>query len=122
MGIDVTWIYNQNYILQAFKGEHIFKADEKSEAEYAVLKYEEKIGQDEDGKSYVMGFESSKLLVGFHYEIPNNTLCTFWRYGKKHIPLFERSSNQSITLEEIKNRKRMMRDYAYKIKSIEKED
>lgn len=60
-----------------------------------------------------------KLLVGFHYEIPNNTLCTFWRYGKEHVPLFERSGNQNISLGEIRDKKKKMRDNAYRMKSIE---
>lgn len=120
-GIHVTWRYDPNaFLCQAFKGGYIFGADEKQETEKAVLKYEKKIGIDEDGKSYVMGYEASKLLVGFHYEIPNNTLCTFWRYGENHVPLFERSSNQKFSLEEIRNRKTMMRDNAYKMKSLKR--
>ena len=121
-GIPVTWIYNQEeyeYLPQAFKGNHIFSATEAKEAEKAVLRYEEAIGKDEDGKSYVMGYEKSKLLVGFHYEIPNNTLCTFWRHGEKHVPLFERSGNQKISLQELINKRKKMGKNAHKIASIQ---
>lgn len=120
-GLPVTWIYNQEeyeYLPQAFKGDHIFSAAERKEAEKAVLRYEEEVGKDEDGKSYVMGYEKSKLLVGFHYEIPNNTLCTFWRHGKTHVPLFERSGNQNISLQEVINKRKKMRRNAYKIASM----
>ena len=118
-GIDITWLYNQEYIVQAFKGEYIFKGNEVNNIENVILNYEKKIGSDNDGKSYIMGFEASKLLIGFHYEIPNNTMCTFWRYGEEHVPLFERSSNQKISLEAIRARKKMMTDNAYRMKSIE---
>ncbi len=118
-GLDVTWIYNQEYLLQAFKGDYIFKGDEVRDVENAVLEYEKQVGYDKSGKSFVMGFEQCKLLVGFHYEIPNNTICTFWRYGERHVPLFERSGNQTISLAEIRQRKKRMRDNAYIMKSIE---
>ena len=118
-GWKVQWIYDEEYSKQAFKGEYIFSGGEKRAAEAAVLKYEENVGKDADGKSYVMGYEKSKLLVGFHYEIPNNTLCTFWRYGERHVPLFERSGNQSLSLQEIRARKKKLQNNAYQMKSEE---
>lgn len=121
-GLNVTWLYDQTeykYLSQAFKGNHIFSNKEKKEAENAVLKYEEQVGRDENGKSYVMGYEKSKLLVGFHYETPNNTLCTFWRHGEKHVPLFARSGNQRISLQEIINKRKKKGNNAYKIASVE---
>lgn len=121
-GIAVQWVYNENYLVQAFKGDYIFAGSQKAQIEETILKYEEKIGKDDDGKSYVMGFEACKLLVAFHYETPNNTLCTFWRYGEQHVPLFERNSNQKLSLREIIDRKKTMSNNAYMIKSLEKKD
>ncbi len=105
-------------VLATKRGER-FIGSLKKEAESAVLKYEEQVGRDENGKSYVMGYEESKLLVGFHYETPNNTLCTFWRHGEKHVPLFARSGNQRISLQEIINKRKKKRNNAYKIASVE---
>lgn len=119
-GILIEWLYpDQKYLKQAFLGEHIFKGEQVKEIESRILRYEESVGRGEDGKDYVMGYAGSKLLVSFFYETPNNTLCTFWRYGEKHVPLFERSSNQKFSLAEIKRRKEQLRKNAYNIKSME---
>ncbi|MBR1930899.1 MAG: hypothetical protein IJ833_05415 [Lachnospiraceae bacterium] len=119
-GYDVEWLNEGERLQSAFRGDFVFPGDVVHEMEQRVRPYEEAVGKNKDDADYAMGYERGKLLIAFYYETPNNTLCTFWRYGANHVPLFERSSNQTITLEEIKRRKKKMADQAYEIKSWER--
>lgn len=116
---DVEYIPTQEKLKSAFRGNYIFKNEDIADAEKIVLKYEKKSGKEVDGKIFEMGFAESKLLVGFAYEIPNNTLSTFWRYTEDFTPLFQRGADQGLTLNKIQKRKKEMQNRAYAIKCME---
>lgn len=119
---NMTFIAEEDLLKSAFRGDFIFTNDELQCKEDCVLPYEVKAGKEYEGKKYVMGFSESKLLIGFYYEIPNNTLSTFWRHTEDFTPLFPRSSEHAfshkLTLKEIMNKKKMMANKAYVIKSM----
>lgn len=119
---NMTLLADKDLLKSAFRGDFIFTNDELQCREKCVLPYEVKAGKEYEGKKYVMGFSESKLLIGFYYEIPNNTLSTFWRHTEDFTPLFPRSSEHAfshkLTLKEIINKKKMMANKAYVIKSM----
>ncbi|MDO8873583.1 MAG: hypothetical protein Q7V05_12780 [Methanoregula sp.] len=49
-----------------------------------------KIGNFLEGEMYELGFLGSELLIGFHHNIPNNTLPLIWSNKHDWIPLFKR--------------------------------
>lgn len=119
---NMTLMVEKGLLKSAFRGNYIFSSDELKKKEECVLPYEDKAGKEYDGKKYVMGFSESKLLIGFYYEIPNNTLSTFWRHTEDFTPLFSRSSEHAfsskLTLKEIIEKKKKMANRAYVINSM----
>lgn len=113
--ICIEWLVDEKrYIGSCMKGNKIFNEKELADIERIIKSYEEEIGIDKDtGKEYVMGFRACKLILSFYYNTPNNTLCTFWRYKGKNIPLFPRDENMSLTLSDLKRRRIQNRDNAY---------
>lgn len=118
----MKYITEKDLLKSAFRRGYIFKNNDLRKQQECVLAYEEKAGKEYNGKKYVMGFSESKLLIGFYYEIPNNTLSTFWRHTEDFTPLFPRSSEHAfphnLTLKEITEKKKRMRNRAYEIKSM----
>ena len=105
----------QNYIRSCMKGGYIFSGNEVKKIEEIILNYEKEIGMDmENGKDYAMGFKACKLLLSFYYNTPNNTLCTFWKYTGKNIPLFPRDKYKTMTIDALKSRKKTCKDNAYR--------
>ena len=97
----------ENYIRSCMKGDYIFSGNEVKQIEQIILSYEKEIGLDiEDGKDYAMGFNACKLLLSFYYNTPNNTLCTFWKYAGKNIPLFPRDKYKTMTIDALQRRKK----------------
>lgn len=108
-------------IRSAFKGDYIFGKDIVEEAERVVKKYEDMIDAYENKypeKSFSMGFHQCKLLLAFHYETPNNTLCSFWKATDKNTPVFARSGHSRLSVDALKNQKTHMKENAYLYKSI----
>lgn len=105
----------QNYIRSCMKGDYIFSGNEVKQIEEIILNYENEIGMDvEDGKDYAMGYKACKLLLSFYYNTPNNTLCTFWKYSDKNIPIFPRDKYKTLTIDALKRRKQTCKDNAYR--------
>lgn len=50
----------------------------------------ETYGKCLEGKTYVCGYGNSQILVGFHHNIPDNTLPVVWSDNKDWFPLFKR--------------------------------
>ena len=69
-------------------------------------------------KTFSMGFRQCKLLLAFHYETPNNTLCSFWKATDKNQPVFARSGYTRLSLDRIRKQKIHMRENAYLYQSI----
>lgn len=111
-----VWVFQmqeeKNCIKNCMTGGYIFKGEEKKKIEKIIEKYEKEIGIEGE-KSFVMGFEKCKILLSFYYNTPNNTLCSFWKYTEKNVPLFPRDRDKRLTLEAIKKRKKKNTDNAY---------
>lgn len=90
------------------KGGVIFDSKEYAHVISVIKKYEELIDSFQfqtSSKHYSMGFDNCKLTISFYYNTPNNTLCNFWEYSDKHIPLFERRSQSRPSVDSLKYRK-----------------
>lgn len=124
-GVNVEpFIQEEQLIRSAFKGDYIFGNDIVKEAEQIIRKYEDVISsydQKEGGPSFSMGFRQCKLLLAFHYETPNNTLCSFWKGTDKNYPVFERSGYSRPSVDTLKKQKGRLADNSYLYKSINRE-
>lgn len=119
--VNIEPIYREEQIIKsAFKGNYIFNENEVKVMEQKVKKYEDFINEykKEYNKDFSMGFRQCKLLLAFHYETPNNTLCSFWRGTNINYPVFERSGSSSLTVKDLKLRKQHMSENSYLYKSI----
>ena len=115
------FIQEGQLIKSAFKGDYIFGGDVVKEIEHIIGKYEDRISSydnEEEEKDFSMGFRQCKLLLAFHYETPNNTLCSFWKATDKNYPVFERSGYSRLSVDTLKYRKSHMAANAYLYKSI----
>lgn len=115
------FIQEEQLIKSAFKGDYIFGNDIVKGVEHIIRKYEDMISSynnEEDGIDFSMGFRQCKLLLAFHYETPNNTLCSFWKATDKNHPIFERSEYSRPSIDTLKKRKSHMANNAYLHKSI----
>lgn len=65
-----------------------------------------------------MGFGRCKLLLAFHYETPNNTLCSFWKATDKNHPVFVRSGYARPSVDDLKKRDKHMQKNAYEFKAV----
>ena len=45
-----------------------------------------KYGKTMLGEKHALGFEDSQLLLGFHHNIPDNTLPIMWFDGPDRVP------------------------------------
>lgn len=50
----------------------------------------ESYGNDLEGIDYALGYKGSEALIGFHHNIPNNTLSVIWSSAKGWRPIFPR--------------------------------
>jgi len=115
------FIQKEQLIRSAFKGDYIFGNDIVKGVEHIIRKYEDIISSfnnEEDGIDFSMGFRQCKLLLAFHYETPNNTLCTFWKATDKNSPIFERSEYSRPSIDALKKQKSHLAENAYLHKSI----
>lgn len=113
--------YDEQIIRSAFKGDYIFGADVVKKVENIVKKYEDIIDayeKEDPEKSFSMGFHQCKLLLAFHYETPNNTLCSFWKTTEEKTSVFARSGYSTLALDRLKKQKTHMKNNAYLYKSI----
>lgn len=116
-----SFIQEEQLIRSAFKGDYIFGNDIVKGVEHIIRKYEDIISSfdnEEDGIDFSMGFRQCKLLLAFHYETPNNTLCSFWKATDKNNPIFERSEYSRPSIDALKKQKSHLADNAYLHKSI----
>jgi hypothetical protein len=123
--IDFESFYQDEQVIKsAFKGNYIFHENKVKEMEQKVREYEKFINEykKEYNKDFTMGFRQCKLLLAFHYETPNNTLCSFWRGTNINYPIFERSGNSGLTVKDLKIRKRHMSENSYFYKSLNRGD
>ena len=79
-------IFDEEYRVFSDKS---FIFPEKKKREYAkrVCKT---YGEDLEGKKYALGYKDSEALIGFHHNIPNNTLPIIWSDKNGWFPLFPR--------------------------------
>ncbi len=114
--------YQEEQIIRsAFRGGYIFGGEIVKEVEQMVQKYEDLIDayeREHPEKTFSMGFRQCKLLLAFHYETPNNTLCSFWKATDKNQPVFVRSGYSRLSLDRIRKQKIHMRENAYLYQSI----
>lgn len=122
-GIDFHILCNEEQeIKSAFKKGYVFPKEQQKEIEKIVKRYEDLIDDrqnNDDGKTYSMGFKESKVLLAFTYDTPNNTLCNFWKKTEFHKPIFKSdrivNSNKSrITVNDLKKKKKESKNKAYK--------
>lgn len=113
--------HNEQIIRSAFKGDYIFEADVVNEVENVVKKYEDVIDayeKENPVQSFSMGFRQCKLLLAFHYEVPNNTLCSFWKATDENAPVFARSRYSRLSVDRLKKQKMHMKENAYLHKAL----
>lgn len=111
----------EQFIRSAFRGGYIFGNEIVKKVEHMVQKYEDLIDayeKEDPEKTFSMGFRQCKLLLAFHYETPNNTLCSFWKATDRNEPVFARSGYTRLSLDRVKKQKIHMRENAYLYKSI----
>ena len=109
-----VFVEENNFIKNCFKGNYIFDEKEVKEVEKIIEDYEREIGIDKDsGKSYVMGFRACKLLLSFYYNTPNNTLCSFWKFTDKNVPVFPRDKYIRPTVKYLQENKLHYQKNAY---------
>lgn len=116
-----SFIQKEQLIRSAFKGDYIFGNDIVKEVEHIIKKYEDIISSFDNkanGTDFSMGFRQCKLLLAFHYETPNNTLCSFWKATDKNNPIFERSEYSRPSINVLKQQKSHLAHNAYLYKSI----
>lgn len=65
----------------------IFPQEEKKESAKKVCEF---YGNNLEGGKYALGYKGSEALLGFHHNIPNNTLPVIWSDKKGWFPLFPR--------------------------------
>lgn len=113
--------YQEEQIIRsAFRGGYIFGGEIVKEVEHIVQKYENLIDayeKEHPEKTFSMGFRQCKLLLAFHYETPNNTLCSFWKATDRNEPVFARSGYTRLSLDRLRKQKIHMRENAYFYKS-----
>lgn len=124
LGLEIKPFFTQEQMIRsAFKGDYIFGHEIVKEVEKIVEKYEDAISAYENNdpeKTFSMGFGRCKLLLAFHYETPNNTLCSFWKATDKNHPVFARSGYVELTVNDLKKQRKHMQKNAYKFKSVNK--
>ncbi len=79
-------IFDEEYRVFSKKSS-IFLGKEKRESARQVCK---SYGEDLEGEEYALGYKDSEALLGFHHNIPNNTLPIIWSDKKGWAPLFPR--------------------------------
>lgn len=79
-------IFDEEYRVFSNKS-FIFPEKKKRESAKQVCKI---YGEDLEGKKYALGYKDSEALIGFHHNIPNNTLSIIWSDKKGWFPLFPR--------------------------------
>lgn len=79
-------IFDEEYRVFSDKS-FIFPEKKKRESAKQVCKI---YGEDLEGKKYALGYKDSEALIGFHHNIPNNTLPIIWSDKKRWFPLFSR--------------------------------
>lgn len=115
------FIQKEQLIRSAFKGDYIFGNDMVKRVEDLIRKYEDRISAyDNEGQwtDFAMGFRQCKLLLAFHYETPNNTLCSFWKATDRNSPVFERSGYSRPSIDTLKKQKSHLVENAYLYKSM----
>ena len=50
----------------------------------------QQLGCHLEGEDYALGYKNSEVMVGFHHNIPNNTLPLIWSGNKGWYPIFVR--------------------------------
>lgn len=115
------FIQKEQLIRSAFKGDYIFGNDMVKRVEDLIRKYEDRISaynNERQWTDFAMGFRQCKLLLAFHYETPNNTLCSFWKATDRNSPVFERSGYSRPSIDTLKKQKSHLADNAYLYKSM----
>ena len=122
LGFVVSPFFTEEQMIRsAFKGDYIFGHEIVKEVEKIVEKYEDVISayeNDDLDKTFAMGFGRCKLLLAFHYETPNNTLCSFWKATDKNHPVFVRSGYARPSVDDLKKRDKHMQKNAYEFKVV----
>jgi len=94
--------------------------DKDSDDYKQISKYERLIAdymRKKPSKNFFMGFEENRLLLSFHYNTPNNTLCSFWRVTPNNEPPFYRDGDQPKMrpqLDDLKAVKKHANNNSYK--------
>lgn len=136
IGIDIEGVLVENYVQKCFKENVVFDKTKNIENRDRVTIYEKKIEENkiesDNEENCILGFNKGQLLVGFYYNIPNNTLSSFWRPSKVSSPLFIRASytrssdtkSQSRVLD-MRKRQKHKEENAYlrgKLKNVSKNE
>lgn len=83
-------IFNEEY--RIFSDEsYIFLVKEKREKARCIC---ENYGKYLEGNKYALGYNNSEALLGFHHNIPNNTIPIIWSTKNDWYPLFKREGKR----------------------------
>jgi hypothetical protein len=83
-------IFNEEY--RIFSNEsYVFPKKEKRKIARCIC---EKYGKYLEGNKYALGYNDSEALLGFHHNIPNNTLPIIWSTKNEWHPLFKREGKR----------------------------
>lgn len=91
--------------------------DQKKRIEEIELYLEDNRNDPEKEKSpdktYYLGFKQSQQLIGFFYNIPNNTLMNIWMPTAVSLPLFCRHDYKRPGIDDLKNKTMVNTEKAY---------
>lgn len=66
-------------------------------------------------KKYILGYNNTESLLGFHDNTPNNTLGIFWMDKGDNKPLFERKFNDKVNWKKMQKNKKMRKNSNFMI-------